>query len=91
MNKSELIERVSAESGLSKAQTSEVLDAFIKAITTSLNDGQVVSLIGFGTFQVKDRAARQGRNPQTGETMLLPAKRVPVFKAGKGLKDKVNS
>ncbi|MDQ7050822.1 MAG: HU family DNA-binding protein [Enterobacterales bacterium] len=90
MNKSELIDAVAAGADISKASAGRAIDAMVDAITESLRKGDPVALVGFGTFSVKDRAARQGRNPQTGATIQIPAARVPGFKAGKGLKDAVN-
>lgn len=90
MNKSELIDAIAAEAGLSKADAGKALDATLNAVTGALKGGDSVSLVGFGTFQVKDRAARSGRNPQTGATIQIAAAKVPGFKAGKALKDAVN-
>jgi DNA-binding protein HU-beta len=90
VNKSELIDAIAEEADLSKASAGRALDAAIDAITGSLKNGDAVSLVGFGTFSVKHRAARQGRNPQTGETIKISAANVPSFKAGKALKDAVN-
>ena len=90
MNKSELIEAITAEADLSKAAAGRALDAVISAVTGALKDGESVSLVGFGTFSVKARAARTGRNPQTGAAIQIAAANVPSFKAGKALKDAVN-
>ena len=90
MNKSELIDAIASGADISKASAGRALDAMVDTITESLRKGDPVALVGFGTFSVKDRAARQGRNPQTGATIQIPAARVPGFKAGKGLKDAVN-
>jgi len=90
MNKSELADAVADAADLSKADGARALDAVIDSITSALQKGDNVSLVGFGTFQVKARAARQGRNPRTGETIQIKASNVPSFKAGKGLKDAVN-
>ena len=90
MNKSELIDSIAAGAGLSKADAGKALDATLSAVTGSLKEGDTVSLVGFGTFQVKARAARTGRNPQTGATIQIAAAKVPGFKAGKALKDAVN-
>lgn len=90
MNKGDLIEVVADDSGLSKADATRAVDSVIAAVTNALKAGQQVSLVGFGTFVVKSRAARQGRNPRTGETIQITASRVPGFKAGKALKDAVN-
>ena len=90
MNKSELADAVAEAANLSKADGARTLDALIDSITSALQRGDTVSLVGFGTFQVKQRNARQGRNPRTGETIQIKASKVPSFKAGKGLKDAVN-
>ncbi len=90
MNKSELIDSIAASSDISKAAAGRALDAALDSITDALKKGDQVVLVGFGTFQVKDRAARTGRNPQTGETIQIKAAKVPGFKAGKALKDAVN-
>jgi DNA-binding protein HU-beta len=89
MNKSELIDALADASDLSKADAARALSGFIDSVTAALKKGDTVSLIGFGTFSVKDRAARQGRNPQTGETIQIKAAKIPSFKAGKGLKDAI--
>ncbi len=90
MNKSELVDAVAESADISKAAASRAVDAMISTITTALQNGDQVSLVGFGTFLVKDRAARTGRNPRTGESIEIPAAKNPVFKAGKALKDAVN-
>lgn len=90
MNKSELVNAIADASGLSKADAGRALDAVVSSVTDALKGGDSVSLIGFGTFAVKDRAARTGRNPQTGEAIQIKASKVPSFKAGKALKDAVN-
>lgn len=90
MNKGELIDVVADDAGLSKADATRTVDAVITAITKALKKGDQVALVGFGTFAVKNRAARQGRNPRTGETIQISASKVPGFKAGKALKDAVN-
>lgn len=90
MNKGELIEVIAEKTDLSKADAGRAIDETIKAITKALKKGDQVSLVGFGTFSVKKRAARMGRNPRTGETIQIKASKVPGFKAGKGLKDAVN-
>ena len=90
MNKSELIDAIAANSGLSKADAGRALDGFTAAITNALVAGDSVSMVGFGTFSVKHRAARAGRNPRTGETIQIKASNNPAFKAGKALKDAVN-
>lgn len=90
MNKSELIDAVALSADISKAAAGRALDAALDTIAETLKQGDQVSLVGFGTFQVKDRAARAGRNPQTGETIQIKASKSPGFKAGKALKDAVN-
>ena len=90
MNKAELIEAVASAADLSKADAGRAVDAVVSSVTGSLKRGEQVSVVGFGTFSVKHRAARAGRNPRTGETIQISASNVPGFKAGKGLKDAVN-
>lgn len=90
MNKSELIDAIAAASDLSKAAAGRALDAMTDTITNALKDGDQVVLVGFGAFSVKERAARTGRNPQTGEPIEIAAAKVPSFKPGKALKDSVN-
>ncbi len=90
MNKSELIDRIAASSDLSKAAASRALDAALDAITNSLKQADPVALVGFGTFTVRDRAARIGRNPQTGAPIQIAAAKVPAFKPGKALKQALN-
>ncbi len=90
MNKAELVESVANAADLSKADAARAIDAVVESITKALKKGQQVSVVGFGTFSVKHRAARNGRNPQTGETIKIAASNVPGFKAGKALKDAVN-
>ncbi len=90
MNKAELIEAVADETGLSKAETGRAVDAVFGRISKALARGDQVSLVGFGSFVVRERAARTGRNPQTGDTLHIPASKTPAFKAGKALKDAVN-
>lgn len=90
MNKGELIESVAAAADLSRAEATRAVDALIDSVTRSLSKGDTVSLVGFGTFTVKKRAARTGRNPRTGEAIQISASNVPGFKAGKALKDAVN-
>ena len=90
MNKAELIDAVAGAANLSKADSGRAVDAVVDAITNALSTGQQVSVVGFGTFSVKHRAARAGRNPRTGETIQIAASNVPGFKAGKALKDAVN-
>lgn len=90
MNKSDLIDAIADSTGLTKADAGRALDATTKNIAKALKKGQSVSLVGFGTFSVKKRAARLGRNPRTGETIKIKASKTPGFKAGKALKDAVN-
>jgi len=90
VNKTELIDRIAGSADISKAAAGRALDATIDAITDSLKQSDPVALVGFGTFSVRDRAARAGRNPRTGETIQISAARVPAFKAGKALKDALN-
>jgi DNA-binding protein HU-beta len=90
MNKSELIDAVANGASLSKADAGRAVDALVASITKALKKGQTVSLVGFGTFSVRKRAARSGRNPRTGETIKIKASKNPAFKAGKALKDAVN-
>ena len=90
MNKSELIAAVAAKTGETKKNAEASLDAFVDVITESLIKGDKVQLVGFGSFEVRKRAARKGRNPQTKEEIKIPASKAPVFKAGKALKDVVN-
>ena len=91
MNKTELIDAIAAAADLPKASAARALDAVIDSVTDSLKKGDQVSLVGFGTFSVKHRNARTGRNPQTGATIQIAASNVPSFKAGKALKESVNS
>ncbi len=90
MNKSELIDAVASAADLSKADATRAVDAVIDTITDTLRKGDSVAVVGFGTFEVRQRAARAGRNPQTGETIQIKASKAPAFKAGKALKDAVN-
>jgi DNA-binding protein HU-beta len=90
MNKGDLVDAVAEDSGLSKADATRAVDSVINAITQALKAGKQVSLVGFGTFTVKTRAARTGRNPRTGEAIEIRASKVPGFRAGKALKDAVN-
>ena len=90
MNKSELIEAIAESVDVPKAQVSRVLDAMTTAVGDALADGEQVALVGFGTFMVRERPARSGRNPRTGETIQIAASKTPSFKAGKALKDRVN-
>ncbi len=90
MNKSELIDAIADASELTKADAGRALDGFLGAVTETLSNGDSVALVGFGTFSVKDRAERKGRNPQTGAEITIKAAKIPSFKAGKSLKDAVN-
>lgn len=90
MNKTELIEAIAASADIPKTTANKALDAVIDSITNALKSGDSVVLVGFGTFAVKERAARTGRNPKTREEIAIPASKVPGFKAGKALKDAVN-
>jgi len=90
VNKSELIDAIATSADLTKADAGRALDATIKAITGALASGDSVALIGFGTFSSKERAARTGHNPRSGEAIKIAAAKVPAFKAGKALKDAVN-
>lgn len=90
MNKGELIDAVAASAGLSRADATKAVDGVLDSVTRTLSGGDSVSLVGFGTFSVKERAARTGRNPRTGEPIQIAASKVPGFKAGKALKDAVN-
>ena len=90
MNKTELIDAVAESADLTKAESQRAVDAVIAAVTKALKGGDAVTLVGFGTFQVRARAARTGRNPKTGDTIKIAASKNPSFKAGKALKDAVN-
>jgi DNA-binding protein HU-beta len=90
MNKAELINAIAQKSKLTKKDSEEALNAIIKSIEEVLKKGEKISLVGFGSFEVKERKARKGMNPQTKEEINIPAKTVPVFRAGKGLKEIVN-
>jgi DNA-binding protein HU-beta len=89
MNKAELIEAIADSADLTKADAGRALEGMIDAITAALQKGETVSLVGFGSFLVKERAERQGRNPQTGGSITIKAAKIPSFKAGKALKDAV--
>ena len=89
MNKTELINQISENASMTKKEAGAAFDAAIKAITDALASGEDVSILGFGTFTVKERPAREGRNPATGETITIAASKTPAFKAGKALKDAV--
>jgi DNA-binding protein HU-beta len=90
VNKSELIDAIARHADISKAAAGRALDAMVNSITNSLKKGDIVTLVGFGSFYVGKRTARQGRNPRTGATIKIKAARVPKFRAGKALKDSVN-
>ena len=90
MNKAQLIDSMAGMTGLTKADTERTLEAFVKSVTTSIQKNEEVKLVGFGTFSVSDRKERTGRNPQTGEELVIPARKVPVFRPGKELKSSVN-
>ena len=90
MNKAELIAAIAAKTGDTKKAAEASVNAFVEAVTESLVKGDKVQLVGFGSFEVRKRAARKGRNPQTKEEIKIPASKAPVFKAGKALKDLVN-
>lgn len=90
MKKADLVDAIAGKAGVPKAQVQQMLDDVFDLIADGLTKGEKIDLRGFGTFSVRDSAARAGRNPQTGETIQIPARRVPGFKPGKELKDKVN-
>ena len=90
MSKQELVNLMADKSGISKKDAEAALASFVEGVKGALKSGDSVTLVGFGTFSVSKRNARQGRNPQTGATINIPARNVPVFKAGKGLKETVN-
>ena len=89
MNKAELIEQIAKDSGINKTQANEAVDSFTSAVVSALKKGDKVTLVGFGSFSVSNRAARVGRNPQTGAILKIKARKVPKFKAGKGFSDKI--
>lgn len=91
MNKVELVAAIAEKSELTKVDAEKVLKAFIDTVTDELKNGGKVQLVGFGTFEVGERAERQGRNPKTGESITIPASKSPKFKAGRSLKDTINS
>ena len=91
MNKTELVAAMAEKAGLSKKDAEAALKAFTETVAEELKKGEKVQLVGFGTFEVSERAAREGRNPQTGATMKIAASKAPKFKAGKALKDMVNA
>lgn len=90
MNKAELVAAVAERTELSKKDAEKALKAFVDVVAEELKKGEKIQLVGFGTFEVSERAAREGRNPQTGETMTIKASKTPKFKAGKALKDMMN-
>lgn len=90
MNKKELVSEMAQKSGLTMRDADKALNAFIEVVSESLQKSESVQLVSFGTFEVRQRAARDGKNPRTGETIHMPAAKVPAFKAGKALKEKVN-
>lgn len=90
MNKTELIGQVAAQTGMTKKDAEKVVNAFFTTVEEALKAGDKVQLVGFGTFEVRSRQARKGRNPQTGEEISIPATRIPAFKVGKALKDAVD-
>jgi DNA-binding protein HU-beta len=92
VNKAELVTKIAEKSGLTKKESEQALNAFMGAVEEALVSGDKVQLVGFGTFETRERAARQGRNPRNPEEVIdIPASKAPVFKAGKGLKDTVNA
>ena len=91
MNKTELVAAVAEQADISKKDAEKVLKAFVDVVTEEMKKGGKIQLVGFGTFEVSERAAREGRNPQTGKTMKIEACKAPKFKAGKALKDAVNA
>jgi len=91
MNKAELVAAMADQAGLSKKDAEAALKAFTDVVAAELKKGEKIQLVGFGTFEVSERAAREGRNPQTGKTMPIAASKAPKFKAGKALKDLVNA
>lgn len=90
MNKTDLIAEVAAQSALSKKDSEKAIEAFVTSIEKALQKGDKVSIVGFGSFEVKSRLARKGHNPMTGQEIDIPASKAPIFKAGKALKDAVN-
>ncbi len=90
MNKTDLVNEVASKAGMNKKDAEQVINAFFAVVQDALKGGDKVQLIGFGTFETRDRKARKGRNPQTGAEINIPASRVPAFKAGKALKDAVS-
>ncbi len=90
MNKTELVLKISEKSELTKKDAEKALNAFVESVSEALADGEKVQLVGFGTFEVRERAERTGRDPRTGNPIKIPASKTPAFKAGKALKDSVN-
>jgi DNA-binding protein HU-beta len=90
MNKAELIDQIAKDADITKAQANEALDSFTSAVIETLKNGDRVTLVGFGTFSVSERAERNGRNPQTGDIIKISARKVPKFKAGKEFSDKIS-
>ncbi|MBQ8412852.1 MAG: HU family DNA-binding protein [Lachnospiraceae bacterium] len=90
MNKNELVASMAEKTGMKKTEVEKVLKAFTETVASELKKGEKIQLVGFGTFEVSERPAREGRNPRTGETMKIAASKAPKFKAGKALKDSVN-
>ncbi len=90
MNKAELIDKIAKDSGITKAQANDALDSFTNGVVATLKKGDRVTLVGFGTFSVSERSARNGRNPQTGEVIKIKARKVPKFKAGKEFSTKIS-
>ncbi len=89
MTKTDLIAKIAEKTGLTKKDADKAVNAFVEVVTDGLKDGDKIQLVGFGTFEVRERAAREGKNPATGEKINIPATKVPAFKAGKALKDSV--
>lgn len=90
MNKTELVATIAEKAEISKKDAERALNAFTDTVSDTLREGDKIQLVGFGTFEVSERAERTGRNPQSGETMVIPASKIPKFKAGKALKDAIN-
>ena len=90
MNKNELVSSMAEQTGMKKTEVEKVLKAFTDTVAAELKKGEKIQLVGFGTFEVAERPAREGRNPRTGETMKIAASKAPKFKAGKALKDSIN-
>lgn len=91
MNKNELVAALAEKTSMKKTEVEKVLKAFTETVTDELKKGEKIQLVGFGTFEVAERPAREGRNPRTGETMKIAASKAPKFKAGKALKDMINA